>query len=380
IEAIETEPGTRNPEPGFEAVNPSPIAHPPSPIAHPPSSLPEFPRFSETLKLEPVKPVDAPIEEGLSAIESILQRGKTAKLKPIVPAEGVYSEYVHRIQTEQGDISEAVRAITAPLTLTPQSSQWAEEVAPASESVATGALGRTSEVNVSAPPSAISSETRSATHVSSMSWEASHPINPLHESRLSPEPQPVWTVSFDELESGSLKPADMKEELAGKVAELMTAQELNKTLLAHWNNRFTQVEVSFIKLVVDPFVKYGTAVTPELSKAILSPVADMIETECRTEPKLIAYCGSAEFFIVLPGVTSGEIAEIAERLRSQAESLWLSMPNRESDEWLTVSLGVVTSFPLKSSLDSLLSAVNLALELAKDAGGNRVMISPSPLD
>ncbi|MBI4748954.1 MAG: diguanylate cyclase [Acidobacteria bacterium] len=375
------EPGTRNPEPDFEAVEPAPSLYPLSPIPQPPSPIPEFPRFSHTLKIEPVQqPVEAPLEEGLSAIESILRRGKTAKLKPIVPAEGVYGEYVHRIQTEEGDISEAVRAITAPLTTASQSSQWEEEIAPSSESVATGTLDRTSEVNIGALRPAISSEMKATTPFPSMNWEPSHPISPLQETSPTPEPQPVWAVSFDESESGGLTPAEIQETLAGKVADLMTAQELNKTLLAHWNNRFAQREISLIKLVVDPFIKHATPVTPELSRVILSPVAEMIETECRTEPKLIGYCGSAEFFIVLPGVASDEVAEIAEHLRSQAESLWLSMPGHESDEWLTVSLGVVTSFPLKSSLDSLLSAVNLALELAQDAGGNRVMISPSPLD
>jgi diguanylate cyclase (GGDEF)-like protein len=89
------------------------------------------------------------------------------------------------------------------------------------------------------------------------------------------------------------------------------------------------------------------------------------------ETAVIARFGGEEFVVVLPGVSSNRVLEIAEKVRHHISSLPVRYAGKEIT--MTASIGVF-SVPVgfDTSADEVLHQADDALYAAKNAGRNRV--------
>ena len=86
----------------------------------------------------------------------------------------------------------------------------------------------------------------------------------------------------------------------------------------------------------------------------------------------VARLGGEEFAVLLPGCAKAEAAEIAERLRSAVQNLWVSQD--DITLFLSVSIGVCEAHPGETDWSKLLHRADMALYRAKREGRNRVLV------
>jgi diguanylate cyclase (GGDEF)-like protein len=91
---------------------------------------------------------------------------------------------------------------------------------------------------------------------------------------------------------------------------------------------------------------------------------------------LVARYGGEEFVALLPAMTAGDAAALAERLRAGVEALALPHNASAVSRVVTLSAGVATTVPSdEGSAETLLAAADAALYRAKGEGRNRVALA-----
>jgi len=130
-----------------------------------------------------------------------------------------------------------------------------------------------------------------------------------------------------------------------------------------------------LMLDIDRFRDINAAYGPQAGDAVISSAAAAFSA-LLAEGEIAARLSGDEFAFFLPGAGRERGTELAERLRSEAEGLWLEFrtardrpPERLS---ITVSLGVAWSPELAASPDELFGAADRALYRAKEEGRNCV--------
>ncbi len=139
--------------------------------------------------------------------------------------------------------------------------------------------------------------------------------------------------------------------------------------------------LSFIYLDIDNFKKYNDHYGHGEGDQVLKAVAGVIRQASR---RLTDHCfrfGGEEFLVVIAGTTPDLGAIVSERIRSQIQALGIAHSGNEGYGCITASVGVcsvamaVTSPP---SHESLVSAADEQLYLAKRQGRNRVVLKHYP--
>ena len=123
------------------------------------------------------------------------------------------------------------------------------------------------------------------------------------------------------------------------------------------------LDIDHFKLINDT---YGHGVGDE----VICAVANTMVAECR-EYDTVGRYGGEEFVIVLPGLSTDEALEVAERIRLKV-SLLSRNPAMPVDK-LTASFGVNTVNPSTTSVMQLIEQADEALYAAKQGGRNRVV-------
>ncbi|MBX7220794.1 MAG: tetratricopeptide repeat protein [Blastocatellia bacterium] len=191
---------------------------------------------------------------------------------------------------------------------------------------------------------------------------------------VSTDSGPVWTLPPD-IRTGEISTVAIVEHLSGRLAELPgNALFLEQLELAWHFVSATGSSLTVFKIKVDGFGKNDGTGDPETRNSYLNPIADMLAAEVTPDDRFLAYCGNAEFLFLVTGMNGEAGAAYAERMRGMVEALWF--PHPTSGEWVTVSIGVVTAGPFQSTPEGIVAAATLALDLAKDGGGNRFIVSP----
>lgn len=146
-------------------------------------------------------------------------------------------------------------------------------------------------------------------------------------------------------------------------------------------------EISLILCDVDFFKKYNDTYGHQAGDACLQQVAKTIVEAVHysagavSGETLVARYGGEEFAVILPR-TSSEIAVwIAERIRVCVKELEIEHLNSAVCSFVTLSLGVASTFPQpETSQENLLAAADRALYHAKDLGRDRVILDAIKLD
>ena len=142
--------------------------------------------------------------------------------------------------------------------------------------------------------------------------------------------------------------------------------EMGETLLARCQS--TDQTFSLILIDIDHFKAINDQYGHATGDRVLKEVAAALKRPLRQDNELGRF-GGEEFSVLLPGVTSTEAVDVAERLRKAVEAL---TPDRLGiATGLTISAGVATA-TRRDSFIGVMARADEALYRAKDAGRNRV--------
>ena len=118
--------------------------------------------------------------------------------------------------------------------------------------------------------------------------------------------------------------------------------------------------------------KYGR----EAGDIALRTVAQMLEDSIGHHTAVLGRQGEDEFVMLLPGVEVEEAVRIAEGLREVCEARALVQQDRAAK--FTISVGAGTESSAASELRAVVRYADAALYRAKRAGGNQVVVAPTP--
>jgi diguanylate cyclase (GGDEF)-like protein len=133
-------------------------------------------------------------------------------------------------------------------------------------------------------------------------------------------------------------------------------------------------DFSVIIADLDHFKEINDRYGHDMGDRVLSRVA-LLFAEALRAGDAVARWGGEEFLVLLPGTHLSAAQEVAQRLRSAAESRLGEIDGLATP--LTVTFGVATFAP-SASLEGCLKAADDALYRGKAEGRNRVVTAPPP--
>ncbi|MEA5467428.1 diguanylate cyclase domain-containing protein [Spirulina sp. 06S082] len=155
----------------------------------------------------------------------------------------------------------------------------------------------------------------------------------------------------------------------------------NTEIASVWQNLMKIKGVlSLILCDVDYFKRYNDCYGHLAGDGCLQRVANAIakvlkEREISSVEYTIARYGGEEFAAILPETEVEKALEIAEGIREAVEGLKIPHARSLEGDYVTLSLGVVTTIPSEEfSPEALIGVADLALYEAKEQGRNRVIV------
>lgn len=172
------------------------------------------------------------------------------------------------------------------------------------------------------------------------------------------------------------------------LTQVANRHRFNEYLEQQWEElEEAGAELSLILCDIDFFKKYNDTYGHQAGDACLQQVVKaMVESvNCSTgevsEEALVARYGGEEFAVILPRTSSDIATWIAEQIRVWVKELEIEHINSAVCSFVTLSLGVASTFPRSStSKENLIAAADRALYLAKDQGRDRVILDVIKLD
>lgn len=132
--------------------------------------------------------------------------------------------------------------------------------------------------------------------------------------------------------------------------------------------------LSLIMLDVDHFKDCNDIYGHIIGDEILSNLAKLLASSIRSKDILGRY-GGEEFAILLPGITSTEALNIAERIRKKIEETVLAQDHNGKKIYITVSAGIATCPDHALTVDELVCKADRALLFgAKRSGRNKAVL------
>lgn len=150
-----------------------------------------------------------------------------------------------------------------------------------------------------------------------------------------------------------------------------------EVLKAEWSRACRSgTALSLVMIDVDFFKNYNDIYGHQRGDECLILLASIFNHALHRPADLAARYGGEEFMILLPETGARGAAELAEAIRAEVEATQICQNGWPGGRVVTISLGVVTSYPtIGSSSAAMITAVDEALYIAKQQGRNRVIVS-----
>jgi diguanylate cyclase (GGDEF)-like protein len=129
------------------------------------------------------------------------------------------------------------------------------------------------------------------------------------------------------------------------------------------------IDIDYFKTIND---RYGHPV----GDAALKHVADLLKATAARISDVVSRYGGEEFTVILPGTTAEQAFDVAERLRARIEASSFLVEGARVPMTVSVGLAERTRHTPRTA-QAMVSAADVALYLAKQAGRNRVMLALS---
>ena len=130
-------------------------------------------------------------------------------------------------------------------------------------------------------------------------------------------------------------------------------------------------QVAYLMVDIDHFKNFNDTNGHAAGDEALRTVSSILSAAVRQNDLVYRY-GGEEFCILLPGATSEEAAEVAERARNAVEQASIPGMENQPDGRVTISVGVSDS--AWGTPDDLVERADAALYEAKRSGRNRVSL------
>ncbi len=131
--------------------------------------------------------------------------------------------------------------------------------------------------------------------------------------------------------------------------------------------------ISIIMLDIDFFKLFNDTYGHQGGDDCLKQVAETLEKSIHRETDMVARYGGEEFVAILPETGVQGALEVAKNMCSKVEDLHIPHESSKVTDHLTISVGVATAVPERSSQpETLIAAADQALYEAKNNGRNQV--------
>lgn len=142
-----------------------------------------------------------------------------------------------------------------------------------------------------------------------------------------------------------------------------------------------QLPIALIALDVDHFKIYNDNYGHPAGDQVLQQLANVMLEMASRAGEFAARMGGEEFLLFYPNVSREGALEIAEDLRKRVRGLKIPHGRSPTDEYVTVSIGVLSCVPdWDVEFDALLKSADDALYLSKTNGRDRVTCGDLKLD
>lgn len=135
-----------------------------------------------------------------------------------------------------------------------------------------------------------------------------------------------------------------------------------------------KTEISLILLDIDHFKLFNDTYGHQAGDDCLQKVAEVLAETIKRPTDLVARFGGEEFAIILGGTDSEGAFNIAKQAMENVKNLKIPHNNSKTNEYLTISIGVATTFAKFELTESdLINAADKALYQAKESGRNQII-------
>ncbi|MEM9385367.1 MAG: diguanylate cyclase [Pseudomonadota bacterium] len=176
--------------------------------------------------------------------------------------------------------------------------------------------------------------------------------------------------------------------LVGELGKLVDRDPLtglaNRRALAEafeevWTSRGNH-QAAVLLCDIDFFKQYNDALGHQAGDECLRRLAELFEGLTHGSDALACRLGGEEFLFLLRDASADDAKAYAERVRHAVATLQLPHPCSQTQQYVTVSIGVAAARPSPvNDPDGLMGAADRALYAAKAAGRDRVVMSAESL-
>ena len=151
-------------------------------------------------------------------------------------------------------------------------------------------------------------------------------------------------------------------------------RQFDETLEQEWQRALrTNMPLSLIFADIDFFKRYNDHYGHQAGDDTLKKVAEALSKTVHRPADLVSRYGGEEFVMVLPDTTLEGATAVADKVLKCVRDLNIPHENSDSNDRVTLSIGVATLSPADSDKpEKLVEAADKALYRAKEAGRNRV--------
>lgn len=156
---------------------------------------------------------------------------------------------------------------------------------------------------------------------------------------------------------------------------LANRRSFDEKLGADWlHSQREQCSMALMLLDVDHFKRYNDTYGHQKGDSCLKEVSDAISSQVFRPTDLAARYGGEEFAVIMATTTLEGALHVAERIREAVSALALPHSGSDTEDHVTVSIGVAAVTPTEDLRpEDLVAAADAALYRAKHAGRDRVV-------
>ncbi|AFZ13078.1 response regulator receiver modulated diguanylate cyclase [Crinalium epipsammum PCC 9333] len=138
----------------------------------------------------------------------------------------------------------------------------------------------------------------------------------------------------------------------------------------------TFLPLSLILCDIDFFKRYNDTYGHQAGDECLKLVANTLSNNVKRVGDLVARYGGEEFVVLLPNTLAENAFEVAEKIRENLKQLHIPHAGSKVSEYVTLSLGVASTYPhQEQSKELLLASADKALYQAKTSGRDRTILN-----